>query len=78
MPRIVIYSTPTCVYCKMAKAFFQKHNVVYEEKDVAHDHQALEEMINKSHQLGTPVIEVDGEIVVGFDQTKLAQLIGVH
>ncbi|MBI4119641.1 MAG: glutaredoxin family protein [Parcubacteria group bacterium] len=78
MPKITIYTTPTCVYCKMAKTFFKERDVTYEEKDVAADMQAREEMIKKSGQLGVPVIEVDGKIVVGFNKEKLSQLIGIQ
>lgn len=72
---ITIYTTPTCVYCKMAKAFFMDQNISYDEKNVAVDEAAREEMITKSGQLGVPVIDVDGEIVIGFDKQKLSELI---
>lgn len=74
---ITIYTTPTCVYCKMTKSLFKDNNVAYEEKDVAADEKAREEMIQKSGQLGVPVIDIDGQIVVGFDKDKLSQLVGV-
>jgi len=59
----------------MAKEFFKKNNVVYEEYNVAEDAKAREEMVNKSHQLGVPVIDIGGEIVVGFDRTTLEKLL---
>lgn len=74
---VKIYTTPTCVYCKMAKEFFKKNNVEYQEFDVAQDAKAREEMIQKSHQMGVPVIEANGEIVVGFDREHLAKLLGI-
>ena len=77
MAKVIIYSTPTCVYCKMAKEFFAKNNVAYEEHDVASDLKAREEMVNKSHQLGVPVIDVDNKIIVGFDQKTLEDVLGV-
>lgn len=77
MAKVTMYTTPTCGYCKLAKSFFQEHNVEYEEKDVAVDQAAREEMITKSSQMGVPVIDIDGNIVVGFDQAKLTQLLGV-
>ena len=77
MSKVTIYSTPTCVYCKMAKEFFRNNNVQYEEHNVAEDDRAREEMVNKSHQLGVPVIDVDGKIIVGFDKKTLASLVGV-
>jgi len=75
MPKITIYTTPTCVYCKMAKAFFKENNVAYEEKDVAVDAKAREEMMQKSGQLGVPVIDIDGEIIIGFNKEKLSELL---
>ena len=78
MPKITIYSTPTCVYCKMAKSYFQLNKVEYEEKNVATDQAALKEMMHKSGQLGVPVIDIDGQIVVGFDKSTLAKLIGAE
>lgn len=61
----------------MAKEFFAKHGVSYEEKDVAADAKAREEMIAKSGQMGVPVIDIDGNIVIGFDQQKLKELLGI-
>jgi len=75
MKNIIIYSTPTCVYCKMAKDFFQKNNIQYKEFNVAEDEKAREDMINKSHQLGVPVIDVDGEIFVGFNRSELEKAV---
>jgi glutaredoxin 3 len=78
MPKVIIYSTPYCVYCKAAKEFFQEHGVEYEEKDVAQDEAAREHMIQRSGQLGVPVIEVDDEVVVGFDKKRIAALLKVQ
>lgn len=77
MATITIYSTPSCVYCKMAKAFLNQHNVPYTDKDVQVDLKAREEMVQKSGQLGVPVIDVDGQVMVGFDQERLAELAGI-
>ncbi len=77
MAKVTIYSTPTCVYCKMAKEFFAKNNVSYEEFNVASDMKAREDMVNKSHQLGVPVIDIDNNIVIGFDQKTIEGLLGL-
>lgn len=77
MANVIIYSTPTCGFCNMAKSYFDENNIEYEEKDVAADQQAREEMVNKTNQMGVPVIDVDGEIIIGFDKDKLAQLLGI-
>jgi glutaredoxin 3 len=77
MSKVIIYSTPYCVYCKAAKEFFAEHGVEYEEKDVAKDEKAREYMIQRSGQLGVPVIEVDDTVVVGFDKKKLVTLLAI-
>lgn len=74
---VTIYSTPTCPYCFAAKDFFKEHNVEYTEHNVASDEKARNEMIEKSGQLGVPVIDIDGEVVVGFNKELLSQLLRV-
>ncbi len=75
--KVKIYSTPSCVYCRMAKEFFKKNGIEYEEYDVASDPKAREEMVNISHQLGVPVIDIDGEIFVGFDRSALVKALDI-
>jgi glutaredoxin-like YruB-family protein len=75
---VTIYTTSSCIYCKMAKEFFAKHNVAYKEFNVAEDEKAREEMVAKSHQLGVPVIDVGGEIFVGFDRAGLAKALKIQ
>ena len=75
MTKVTIYTTPTCVYCKMTKEFFKEHNVAYEEKDVSTDEKARDEMVEKSGQLGVPVIDIDSQVTVGFDKEKLSELL---
>jgi len=77
MKKVIIYSTPSCQYCRMAKEFFVKNGVQYEEHNVASDEKAREEMLNKSHQMGVPVIDVEGEIFVGFNPRDLGQALGI-
>lgn len=77
MSKVTIYSTPTCVYCKMAKEFFTDNNIGYDEKDVSADMKAREEMVQKSSQLGVPVIDIDGKILVGFDEEELQTALGL-
>jgi len=78
MPNVTIYSTPVCVYCKMAKEFFDKNGVKYEEFNVATDLKARADMQAKSGKLGVPVIDIGGKIVVGFDQKGLETLLGLQ
>ncbi len=73
----IIYTTPSCTYCKLAKAFFIENGVEYEEKDVAIDIPAREEMINKTGQMGVPVTDFGVEVVIGFDKQKFVELLGL-
>ncbi len=82
MPQVKIYTTPTCVYCRMTKEYFAQNSVQYQEIDVAQDQKAAEEMIEKSGQMGVPVIIItkdDGseKIIVGFQKEQLAQELGL-
>jgi len=74
---ITLYTAPGCVYCQMAKDFFKLNNIVYEEKDISVDDKARDEMIEKSDQLGAPVIDIDGNIIIGFDKEKLSALLNL-
>ena len=72
---VKVYSTPTCPYCKMAKSYLDEKGVAYDDVDVTKDATGRDEMIKKSGQMGVPVILVDGEIVIGFDKERLANLL---
>jgi len=73
--KVVIYSTPTCPVCKRAKAYLSQKEISYTEYNVATDKEKAHEMIHKSGQMGVPVIIVDDQLVVGFNQTKLDELL---
>lgn len=77
MAQVTMYTTSTCVYCKKAKAFFNEHHVAYSEKDVSNDQAAVDEMVQKSGQMGVPVIDVDGSVIVGFDEQALRQVLHI-
>lgn len=77
MQKVTIYTTPTCMYCGMTKAFFKEHNITYEEKNVANDRVMAEEMVKKSGQMAVPVIDIDGELTVGFDKERLSKLLHI-
>jgi len=77
MNKVEIYSTPSCVYCKMAKEYFKKNDIVYTEYDVAADAVRRKEMVEKTHQMGVPVIVINGKVVVGFDKPKINELLGI-
>ena len=75
--QITIYSTPTCHFCQMTKDFLKEKGIGYTEHDVAHDLEKRQEMIQKSGQMGVPVIYVGDELIVGFDQERLASSLGI-
>lgn len=77
MPNVTIYSTPTCHFCHMAKDFFKANNVAYTEYNVAFDLEKRKEMMEKSGQMGVPVIIIGNELTVGFDKPKIAKLLGL-
>jgi len=68
---ILIYTTSICVFCKKAKEFFKEHKIDYKEVDVGNNAKAAQEMVNKSGQMGVPVIDINGKIIVGFDKALL-------
>ena len=68
---VTIYSTPSCGYCNIAKEYFKKNNIPFTEYNVAHDTQKAEEMVRKSGQMGVPVIDIHGKIIVGFNQPQI-------
>lgn len=78
---VKIYTTPTCGYCRATKEFFKTHNVAYTEVDVSSDRDKAKEMIEKSGQMGVPVIVIgegaEEEIIIGFDQPRLTESLGV-
>lgn len=77
MPTIKIYSTPTCVYCRMTRDFLDERHIPYTDYNVAQDAEKRDEMIQRSGQMGVPVIEVDGQLIIGFDKERLMELLGI-
>lgn len=75
MPKIKIYTAPGCPYCVALKEFLKEKKFEFEEVDVTKNELAAEEMIKKSGQTGVPVLEIDGQIVIGFDREKISQLL---
>ena len=74
---VKVYSTSTCPYCHMAKDFLAKNNIEFESLDVGTDQAAKQEMIEKSGQMGVPVINIDGEMIVGFDKDAIKKAMGI-
>lgn len=75
---VKLYITPACPYCFTLKEFLKEHNIDFEEVDVSQDEKARDEMIEKSGAKGAPVVEIDGEIVVGFDKEKIMKLLKIE
>lgn len=78
MNKVIIYTTPFCFYCKMAKEYFKSKGIQYEEYNVMSDIPRREEMVKKSGQLGVPVIDIDGKIILGFDKPKINKYLGIN
>lgn len=70
---VTIYSTPTCSYCNKAKEYFRQKGISYNDYNVAQDRRRAEEMVHKSGQMGVPVIDVNGRVIVGFNQPAIEQ-----
>lgn len=74
---VTIYTTPTCHFCHAAKTFFKEKNIEFTENDVASDQEKRQEMIEMTGQMGVPVIKIGEETIIGFDQGKVSELLGV-
>lgn len=72
---VTVYSTPTCPYCVFAKEYFKEHDVPFTDVDVSRDHDGAREMIAKSGQMGVPVIDINGTILVGFQPKAFEELL---
>lgn len=75
---VEIYTTPGCAYCKTAKEYFKKNNISFTEYNVAKDAAKRQELLDRTHQYGVPVIVINGKIVLGFDRAKINQLLGLN
>lgn len=75
---IKIYSTPTCPYCVTLKEFLKEKGFQFEDIDVSKDEKAKNEMIEKSEQMGVPVIDIDGQIIIGFDRDKITKILNIE
>ncbi len=74
-PHVIIYTTQTCPFCKLAKELLQSKRVAFTERDVMQDRNFAKEMISKSHQMGVPVLDINGHIIVGFDKEAILKAI---
>ena len=73
--KVKVYSTPTCPYCHQAKDFLKENKIEFDDIDVSQDEKAGKEMVEKTGQMGVPVIEIEGQFIVGFDKDKIKELL---
>jgi len=75
--KVEIYTTPTCVYCRAAKDFFKEYDVNFEEYNVAFDIEKRKEMLEKTGQMGVPVIVIDEKVIIGYDPMSMSRALGI-
>lgn len=76
--KVVVYTTPVCPYCQSIKNYFKENEIEFEEKDISKDKEARDEMVEKSGSKGVPVVDIEGEIITGFDKQKIASLLEIE
>jgi glutaredoxin-like YruB-family protein len=76
-PKVIVFSTPTCSFCNAAKKYFREKGVKYTDIDVSRDQAAARDMVRRSGQMGVPVIDIGGRIVVGFNRPQIDQILGI-
>lgn len=75
--KVTIYSTPTCPFCIRAKQFLKENKINFEDIDVSQNQDKAQEMIKRSGQMGVPVLDINGELIVGFDKEKIKEALGL-
>ena len=76
-PRVIVFSTPTCSYCNMAKKYFKQNGIRFRDVDISRDPVAARDMQKRSGQMGVPVVDIGGKTIVGFDKAKINQMLGI-
>lgn len=77
-PRVIVFSTPSCTYCNLAKRYFREKQIRFRNVDVSRDATAARDMKRRSGQSGVPVIDIGGKIIVGFDRNKINKYLDIH
>jgi glutaredoxin 3 len=75
--KVTIYSTPSCPFCMMTKRFMKENNIDFEDIDVSTDQAKAQEMVRKSGRMAVPIVDIDGEIIVGFDKGRIRKALGL-
>ncbi len=76
-PKVVVFSTPTCSFCNMTKSYFREKGIKFTDIDVSRDQAAARDMVRRSGQMGVPVIDIGGKVVVGFNRPQINSLLGI-
>ncbi len=77
-PRVILFTTPTCSFCNMTKKYFRDKGIKFKEVDVSRDAAAARDMARRSGQMGVPVVDIGGKIVIGFDRPKIDKYLGIR
>lgn len=75
--RVIIFSTPTCSYCNMAKQYFRRNKIRFKDVDVSRDQAAARDLVRRTGQMGVPVIDINGKLIVGFDKPQINRLLDI-
>jgi len=75
--KVKVYSTPSCPYCVALKGFLEENKVEFKEVDISKDEESMKVIVEKTGQMGVPVIDIDGELIVGFDRQKIVELLNI-
>jgi glutaredoxin-like YruB-family protein len=75
---VKVYITPVCPYCVTLKQFLKEHNIEFQEIDVSQDEKLQDELMEKTGQMGVPIIDIEGQLIVGFDRAKISSLLGIQ
>ena len=76
-PRVIMFSTPTCTYCKKAKKYFREKQIPFRDVDVSRDQAAARDMVKRSGQQGVPQIQIGSKMIIGFDRPKIDRLLSL-
>lgn len=77
-PRVILFTTPSCSYCRMAKKYLREQGIRFKDVDVSRDSAAARDMVKRSGQQGVPVIDIGGKVIVGFDRPKIDKLLNLN
>ncbi len=77
-PRVIIFTTPTCTYCNALKRYLRQHKIKFKDVDISRDPRAARDVVRRTGQMGVPVVDIGGKIVIGFDRPKIDRLLGLR